>query len=240
MNTNYQALPAKVKKLLRPMADGSGISLHTKKGMMIKLSGAFVLFLCAQALVLGVVLEGSEVTFYRVLAMISAAVGLYLFCQSYRLVFDRATNRVFVQRSAWWRAPQRGDTQRADTVEVLLTRIDSNRRLQVGLLNQLYVFDQPSDAQALMAYLQQQFRVVALEQVSDWPNKHPWQAEDTPSVTAKSVPANTPVDVAQTPMSELGLVAPIWSRGALLKLALPIPVFCLLAALVEYGVLLWS
>lgn len=238
MNMHYQALPEKVKKLLRPEPDGSGLSLHTQKGMMIKLGGAFVLFLCAQALMLSVVLEGDEGTFYGVLALISAAVGLYLFGQSHRLVFDRMTNRVFLQRSAWWRAPRRGDAQRADTVEVLLTRGDSNSRLQVGLLKQRYVFDQPSDAQALMAYLQQQFRVVALEQISDWPNKHPWQAENTPSVTVKSVSTNTPVGVADTPVPEPGLVVPIWSRAALLKLALPVPVFCVLAALVEYGVLL--
>ena len=34
MNAHYQALPDKVKKLLHPEADGSGLSLHTKKGVM--------------------------------------------------------------------------------------------------------------------------------------------------------------------------------------------------------------
>lgn len=63
MNTHYQALHEKVKKLLRPMADGSGIGMHTKKGMMIKQGGAFVQFLCAQALVLSVVLEGVRLRF---------------------------------------------------------------------------------------------------------------------------------------------------------------------------------
>ncbi|QEQ97719.1 hypothetical protein [Neptunomonas concharum] len=237
MNAHYQALPDKVKKLLRPEADGSGLSLHTKKGVMIKLGGAFLLFLCVQSLVLSVVLEGHEGAFYGVLTLISAFTGFYLFGQSHRLVFDRMTNRVFLQRSAWWRAEQMIDAHHAETVEILLTRGESNQRLQVSLLNQLYVFDQPSDAHALMDYLQQQFRVVALEQISDWPNKHPWRAEGAAPHAIKPVPEKTSAKV-EPPLYKSSLVVPIWSRGALLKLALPIPVFSVLAALIESGVLL--
>lgn len=239
MNTHYQALPDKVKKLLRPLTDGSGFSLHTKQGVVIKLIGAFLLFLCVQSLVLSVIFEGLDSTFYSALAWVSAIVGCYLFGQSHRLVFDRVTSRVFLQRSAWWRAPRMMDAQRTDIVEVLLTRGESDRRLQVGLFNQLYVFDQPSDAHALMAYLQQQFRVVALEQISDWPNKHPWKGDDVdPPRVVKPCLDRTATEADEPPLPNFGLVVPIWSREALLKLALPIPVFCGLAALVEYGVLL--
>lgn len=106
-------------------------------------------------------------------------------------------------------------------------------------MNQLYVFDQPSDARALMAYLKQQFRVLVLEQISDWPNKHPWKGDNVaPPRVVKPCLDKVATEADEPPLPNFGLVVPIWSREALLKLALPIPVFCGLAALVEYGVLL--
>ncbi|WP_188690118.1 hypothetical protein [Bowmanella pacifica] len=254
---NTHSLPKMLKKLFRLSADGTQISLHTKRGVMTSLLAVIMLILCLPSVLLSLVLDGNDRIFFIATALLSGAACLYLFSQSHRLVLDRVANQLFYQRAWWWKTPQADRVQKADGVEVLLTRSGNSNSLQIGILNELYVFERPDDAFLAMGFLKQHFNLVLLEQVSDWPHKHPWsdndaqpagegrhseqeqreqqhseqgQSEKDPSEQASQA-------VIESALRRTGDVVPIWSRAALIKLALPVPVFALLALLFEWGVL---
>jgi hypothetical protein len=219
INSGYHQLPASVKRVVRLHAN-SAISFNTNKAIIIRLLAMFLSAISMFTLCL-VLFSGELFLLIFLIVMVLGAV--ILFSHSNRIVIDPHQSVVLRQESWLWRSAKVVQQQGLEYADVVMTQTGNKDGRRIEVLGQVLQFELASDAEALMAFLKQQFHANTLEQISNWPNQTPWfPASDKGLHTDHEAP-----DDAELPLSDD--IVPLWSLRDKLMLLIPALVFSFIA-----------